>query len=71
MGSVVGLLTVLGVIGDGDSALVQAITGVVLIVGPAVAYIISRAYVKTTMDATAANLKIETLKAKLENPPAP
>ncbi len=68
--AVIGLLTVLGVIGPNDNTLVSAVTGVVLIVGPAMAFIVARIWAKVAIDRTAATLKIETLRAKLEKPPA-
>ncbi len=61
--AVVGLLTVIGVIGDGDQPLVQAITGVVLIVGPATAYIVARIWQKVEVAKAEATVKVEQAKA--------
>lgn len=62
--AVVGLLTVLGVIGDGDQPLVQAVTGVVLIVGPATAYILARIWQKIEVTRADATVKVEQARAE-------
>jgi hypothetical protein len=61
--AVIGLLTVVGVIGEGDSALVSAITGVVLIVGPAMAYIVMRVWQKIEATRADATIKIEKARS--------
>jgi hypothetical protein len=61
---------VTGVLNPNDNDTAQAISGAVLMVGPAMAYVVMRIIQKISADKTAANLKIETLRAKLENPPA-
>jgi uncharacterized membrane protein len=62
--AIIGLLTVLGVIGADDNAVVTAVTGVVLIVGPAIAYIVARIWSKTAAIQADAAVKVEQAKSE-------
>lgn len=64
--AVIGLLTVLGVIGPDDDALVSAVTGVVLIVGPAMAYIVARIWQKIEVTNAEATVKVEQARAEVK-----
>ena len=62
--AIIGLLTVLGVIGPDDHALVTAITGAVLIVGPATAYIIMTIVKKNVETKAAATVEAAKVDAE-------
>jgi hypothetical protein len=56
--AIVGLLTVIGVIGPNDNALVSAAVGVALIVLPAISYVIMRIWQKVSLEKADASVKI-------------
>ncbi len=62
--AVIGLLTTLGIIGPDQMPKVQAIAGVILIVGPALAFIILRQWAKIETLRASADVKVEQAKAE-------
>ena len=62
--AVIGLLTVIGVIGADDNAMVSAVTGVVLIIGPAIAYIVARIWQKVEATKAEAVVKVAQAESK-------
>jgi len=64
--AIVGVLTAVGVVGPDDNALVTSITSMVLIVGPAMAFIISRQWAKTAEVKANAEVKIAQAKSEAQ-----